>query len=171
MRNIILTGFMGTGKSAVAAELSRLTGMKLIDIDHEIESAEGMSIADIFEQKGEPRFRDIESEAIRRIAGAARGAVISTGGGAVMRDENLDVLRQGEGVIVCLMASPETVYRRTCKSTHRPLLQSPDPRAKIEGLLELRMPRYELADEIVHTDNLTPREVADEILRRIKWTH
>lgn len=170
MNNIVLTGFMGTGKTAVAAELARLTGMKLIDIDHEIERAEGMSIPDLFEQKGEPEFRDIESATIRRIAAEARGAVISTGGGAVMRDDNLAALREHEGVIVCLLASAETVYRRTCKSSHRPLLRAEDPMAKIKELLGLRMPRYELADVMVKTDDLAPREVAEEILRRIKWT-
>ena len=170
MRNIVLTGFMGTGKSAVAAELARLTGMKHIDIDHEIERAAGMSIAEIFESVGEPRFRDIEAETIRRIARETRGAVISTGGGAVMRDDNLDALLERDGVIVCLTASAETVYNRTCKSTHRPLLRSADPLARIKELLALRMPRYELADTMVDTDGLSPREVAEEILRRIKWT-
>lgn len=169
MRNIVLTGFMGTGKSAVAQELARLTGMKLIDVDTEIERAEGMRIAQIFEDKGEPAFREIESSAIRDIA-QTQGAVISTGGGAVMRKENIEALRAG-GKIVCLMATPETIYRRTCTSTHRPLLNAPDPMEKIKELLEIRRPYYERADVVIHTDDNSPLEVAQEILRRLAWKH
>lgn len=169
MRNIVLTGFMGTGKSAVAQELARLTGMRLIDIDSEIERAEGMSIAGIFEDRGEPAFREIERETIRRMA-QTHGAVISTGGGAVMREENIEALR-ANGQIVCLIAAPETIYRRTCTSGHRPLLNAPDPLEKIKELLEIRKPYYERADVVIHTDDNSPLEVAQEILRRLAWKH
>lgn len=168
--NIVLTGFMGTGKSAVGAELARLTGMRLIDLDAEIERHEGMSIAELFKGKGEAAFRDIESAAIMRITAEANNAVLSTGGGAVMRDANFETLRKW-GKVVCLMASPQTVYDRTRHSTHRPLLQNDDPMGSITTLMASRRPRYEQADITVRTDSIGPLEVAQEIIRRTLWKH
>jgi shikimate kinase len=93
-RNIVLTGFMGTGKSSVAREVARLTGLKLVEVDEETERAAGMKIRDIFEQHGEARFRDMETEQVKLIA-EGKGQVISTGGGVVLRDENIKALPLG----------------------------------------------------------------------------
>lgn len=166
MENIVLTGFMGTGKTAVGRELSRLLNIKLVDVDTEIEKSEQMTINEIFRQFGEPRFREIESEMIRRLS-ERKDVIISTGGGAVLRQENIDVLRK-HGIVVCLMATPETILRRTSHSSHRPLLQVEDPFRKIKELLDLRRPFYEKADIMINTDGKTPRQIAEEIIEKIK---
>src|SRR5512147_1167363 len=102
MKNIILTGFMGTGKTVVGREISRLLNMRLVDVDSEIEESRKMKITDIFRDFGEPHFRDIETEMIRKLA-RTENTVISTGGGAVLREENMEALRE-RGVIFCLWA-------------------------------------------------------------------
>ena len=167
MRNIVLTGFMGAGKTSVSAELSRLTGLSRVEVDEEIERSEGKSIPGIFSEMGEPAFRDMETREIRRAA-LKNGAVISTGGGAVMREENMAALREG-GVVVYLRAEPRTILERTSRNSDRPLLQVEDPLKRINELLALRRPYYERADLIVDTDGKNPREIAEEILDRLRW--
>ena len=166
MKNIVLTGFMGTGKTAVGRELSRLLSMKLVDVDTEIEKSRQMTINEIFKQFGELRFREIETEMIRKLS-ERKDVIISTGGGAVLRQENVDVLRE-QGIIVCLMATPETILKRTSHSSHRPLLQVEDPFGKIKELLDFRRPFYEKADIMIDTDGKTPREIAEEIIDKMK---
>lgn len=161
MKNIILTGFMGTGKTAVGKELSRLLNMRLVDVDSEIEQNRKMKISDIFKNFGEPYFRDVETEMIRKLA-RTKNTVISTGGGAVLRAENMEVLRE-TGVIFCLCADPETIISRTRDSNDRPLLNVEDPLAKINELLTARMPFYEKAGIVIDTNGKTPLEVAEEI--------
>jgi shikimate kinase len=158
---------MGTGKTTVSSELARLTGFRSVEVDAEVEKSAGMSIAEIFEKFGEPRFRQMETGEIKKAA-AGRGLIISTGGGAVMKEENMEALRQG-GVIVCLMARPETILERTSRNSDRPLLQVEDPLKKINDLLNARNPYYERADVIVDTDGKNPLEVAREVLERIGW--
>lgn len=161
MKNIVLTGFMGTGKTAVGRELSRLLNMRLVDVDSEIERSTKMKIAEIFSNFGEPYFRDIETEVIKKVS-AAQNCVISTGGGAVLREENMEALRQ-TGVIFCLFADPETIIARTAGSNDRPLLNVEDPLARVRELLNLRMPFYERAGIMIDTKGKTPLEVAREL--------
>jgi shikimate kinase len=165
MKNIVLTGFMGTGKTAVGRELSNILGWKIIDVDQEIEKDREMSINEIFKKLGEPAFRDIESETVRKVA-QNKSVIISTGGGAVLRKENVDALRDN-GVIVCLNALPETILKRTRGNDERPLLLVEDPLGKIEELLERRRPFYDNADMIIETEGKTPLHIAEEILERI----
>lgn len=165
MKNIILTGFMGTGKTEVGKLLARRLDFTLVDVDSEIEKEQGMKIAAIFKEHGEPGFRDRESAVIRRIAERNR-VVVSTGGGAVLRLENMDALK-GKGVIVCLTARPETVFQRTRGSKDRPLLQVADPLGKIRELMEARKPYYEKADAVIDTDGKSPLEVTEEIVQAI----
>ncbi len=167
MKNIVLTGFMGAGKTSVSAELARLTGFARVEVDEEIERAAGMTITEIFEKFGEPRFREMETAEIKKAA-SGKGAIISTGGGAVMREENTDAMR-ANGVIVYLRAGPATVLERTSRNSDRPLLKVEDPLEKINELLAMRRPYYERADIIVDTDLATPREVAKEILEKLQW--
>lgn len=167
MKNIVLAGFMGTGKTEVGKELSNILGWKLIDVDDEIVKAKRITINDIFSQLGEPAFRDIETEMIRKISGN-KNVIISTGGGAVLRQENMDILRE-KGVIVCLTATPETILKRTNNNDERPLLKVEDPLRKIKELLDFRKPFYKKADIMIDTENRTPRRIAEEILERIKW--
>lgn len=166
MKNIVLTGFMGTGKSEVSRELSRILGWNSIDIDAEIEKSQKMAITEIFRQFGEPEFRDIETETIKKFSGN-KNVIISTGGGAVLRQENMDVLRE-KGVIVCLTARPETILQRTSKNNDRPLLQVDEPLKKIKELLEFRKPYYEKADIMIDTECKTPIQVAEEIIEKAK---
>jgi len=166
MKNIVLTGFMGTGKTAVGRELARLLNMHLVDVDTDIEKSEKMSINEIFEQFGEPGFRELETEMIKKLS-ERNNIVISTGGGAVVRQENVDVLKKN-GVIVCLTAKPETIVRRTGNSNDRPLLQVEDPLEKIKELLNFRKPFYEKADIMIDTEGKTPLHIAEEIIEKVK---
>ena len=157
---------MGTGKTAVSRELSRLTGSSQVEVDIGIEKSAGMSIAEIFSKFGESRFRQMETDEIKKVSGKAN-LIISTGGGAVLREENMEALRRG-GVIVCLWASPETILERTGNNNERPLLQVENPLQKIRELLDFRKPYYEQADIMVDTEDKSPLEVAEEILERMK---
>ena len=166
MKNIVLTGFMGTGKTAVGKEIARLLDMKLIDVDTEIEKSEKMTINEIFKQFGEPRFREIETEMITKLS-KDKNSIISTGGGAVLKQENMDILREN-GVIICLIATPETILGRTSNSNDRPLLQVENPLERIKGLLNFRRPFYERADVMIDTEGKTPLQIAEEIIERVK---
>jgi shikimate kinase len=167
MKNIVLTGFMGTGKTAVAKELATLLRRNLIDVDTQIEKAQDMSIHEIFRQFGEHKFREIETEMVRKIA-RRRNVIISTGGGVVLRQENMDALRES-GIIICLTASPETILKRTSMNSERPLLRVPNPRKKIRELLDFRNPFYAKADIMINTENKTPLQIAEEIIEKVTW--
>ena len=166
MKNLILTGFMGTGKTEVGRELARLLTMKLIDIDTEIIKSAKMSINQIFEQFGEQKFREMETEMIEKVS-REKNVLISTGGGAVLRQENMDALKK-TGLVICLMATPETIHRRTSGTSERPLLQVEKPLEKINELLHFRQPFYEKADMMIDTDNKTPLQIAEEIVAIIR---
>ncbi len=157
---------MGTGKTAVGRELSRILDMKLIDVDTEIEKSEKITINEIFKQFGEPRFREIETDMIRKLS-ESKNAIISTGGGAVLKQENMDILRKN-GVIVCLTASPETIFKRTSTNNDRPLLQVENPLERINELLNFRKPFYQKADVMIDTEGKTPLQIADEIIEKVK---
>lgn len=165
MKNIVLTGFMGTGKTEVGKILSQKLGLSLVDADAEIEREQETTITDIFRRLGEAAFRDIETSVIRRLS-ALNNIVLSTGGGVVLRKQNMELLREN-GIIVCLAASPETILRRTGTSGHRPLLQTDNPLQKIRELYDFRKPYYDEADLIIETDDLGPFQVAEEIIKAI----
>jgi shikimate kinase len=166
MKNIILTGFMGTGKTAVGKELAQLLDMKLIDVDTEIEKTEKTTINEIFRQSGEQRFRDKETDMIKAVS-RNKNVIISTGGGAVMKKENVDILREN-GVIICLTATPETILQRTSPNSNRPLLLVENPFKKIKELLDFRKPYYEKADILIDTDDKNPLQIAREIIDKLK---
>jgi shikimate kinase len=166
MKNIVLTGFMGTGKTAVGRELSRLLSMQLVDIDAEIEADQKMTINEIFQRFGEKYFRDLETATIRRVA-ARKNLIISTGGGAILREENMETLREN-GIVFCLDAHPETILARTNRSEDRPLLRTKDPMAKIKELLNFRMPFYKKAGTLIDTEGKTPLQIAEEIAETAK---
>ena len=166
MRNIVLTGFMGTGKTEVGRELARLLAMKLIDIDTEIVKSAKMSINQIFERFGEEKFREIETEMIKKVS-REKNVLISTGGGAVLKQVNMDALKR-TGTVICLMAMPETILQRTSGNSERPLLKVGNPLEKINELLCFRQPFYEKADMMINTDNKTPLQIAEEIIAKIR---
>lgn len=167
MKNIVLTGFMGTGKTAVGKELSRILGWKVIDVDEEIVKAQEMSVNEIFNRFGEARFREIETGMIREVS-KRKNVIISTGGGAVIKQENMDLLRD-TGVVICLDASPETILKRTSSNSERPLLNVEDPFRRIKELLEFRRPFYERADIVINTEGKTPLLIAEEVLEKAGW--
>lgn len=166
MKNIVITGFMGSGKTVVARELARITGMRVIDVDTEIERSAKMTIKEIFERLGEPKFREIEAMIIKQVS-EKKNVIISTGGGAVLRQENIDAMKKS-GVIVCLSAAPETILERTRDNNDRPLLQVENPLERIKELLEFRTPFYEKADIMIDTERKTPLQVAEEIIERMR---
>lgn len=161
--NIVLCGMMGCGKTTVAAALSELTGMEHADTDEEVVKRCGR-IADIFEKYGEARFRELETEAVRAVC--SRGnAVIATGGGCVLKDENVALLKSG-GKIVFLRARAETLVSRLRGDTERPLLAG-GVEERVKKLLEERTQRYvAVADEIVDTDGLAPCDIAEAIAKK-----
>ncbi|RMG00191.1 MAG: shikimate kinase [Nitrospirae bacterium] len=166
MKNIVLTGFMGTGKTAVGRELSKLLGLKLVEIDSEIERRTGKSIKEIFRDDGEAKFRDLETEVIKEFSDR-ENLIISTGGGAVMREENIRALKK-KGILFCLTAEPESILQRTSRSDERPLLNVDDPLKRIKELLEARRPQYMRADRMINTEGKTPSQVAREIIATLR---
>ncbi|NCP01799.1 MAG: shikimate kinase [Deltaproteobacteria bacterium] len=139
--NIILTGFMGTGKTTLGRHLAKVLGYDFVDTDEQIEAQTGQSVADIFAHEGEAAFRQLETRLVERLA-AEHGLVIATGGGLVLNPVNV-VLLEKSGLIVCLTAPPEELLARVSRQQHiRPLLQQTDPLAKINALLAQRAPAY-----------------------------
>jgi shikimate kinase len=165
MANIVLVGFMGTGKTSIGKHLAEKLGCEFIETDDIIEQREGASIKEIFEKKGEPYFRDVEKEVVREVS-QKRGVVISAGGGAIIDDENFKNLKKNS-VIICLEASPEVILKRTKGNTCRPLLNVSNPRKKVEELLGKRKPYYKKADYCINTDGLTIEQVVGKITKII----
>ncbi len=162
--NIILTGYMGSGKSAVGKKISVLYGMDFIDTDEYIVEKEGMSINEIFERFGEDTFRKMETEALRELSVKCYNTVIATGGGIVLRKENVNILKD-TGKIYYLMASPEEIYNRIQYDTTRPLLKSgssDEVKEKIKTMMEQRRAYYDMSCDIkIETDGKTPEEIAE----------
>ncbi|MBA3272848.1 MAG: shikimate kinase [Chthoniobacterales bacterium] len=159
---IVLIGFMGTGKSSVGRALAQRTGLSRYDTDQMVMQRFGVSIAEIFARCGETAFRDAEVEALEQIPRSR--AIIVTGGGIVLRSQNVETIRR-LGVVVNLVAAFDTLMERLQRRSTRPLLQTENPRATALELLRVRQPLYEsAADVTVDTSALTHDEVADEIL-------
>ncbi|MBI3795946.1 MAG: shikimate kinase [Deltaproteobacteria bacterium] len=161
-RNIILTGFMGTGKSEVGKQLATVLGRKFIDTDIQIEQEEGMSIAQLFATRGEPYFRERERQTIAH-ACREEGAIIATGGGAMVSAENAARLKTS-GTVICLTATPEVILGRVQKDETRPLLQSDDRLARVRTLLAARAVAYAKADAMLDTSDLAVNEVVQAVL-------
>lgn len=163
-KHIFLIGFMGCGKSTNAACLSEMTGAEHLEMDAEIVNQEGMEIAEIFSRYGETYFRNLETELIKSLR-EREPAVISCGGGAVLREENVTLMKE-MGKIVLLTAEPETIYGRVKDSTERPVLNGHMNLDYIRELMEKRRPRYEAAaDASVSTDHKSAEEICMEIMR------
>ena len=138
--NLVLLGFMGTGKSAVGRRIAALAGAPFFEMDAELEQRAGKPISRIFSEDGEAAFRDLESH-LADEWGKKEGAVISCGGGVALREENLRALG-ANGLLVCLTARPEIILERTARSKKRPLLTGENPEQKIRDLLAARAPVY-----------------------------
>ncbi|MDI6654264.1 MAG: shikimate kinase [Candidatus Hydrothermarchaeota archaeon] len=165
MKNIVLTGFMGAGKSSVGRRLAEKLGMGVVDTDDLIERSAGMKISEIFAKHGELHFRELEKKAVAEVS-KLENHVIITGGGVVLKEENMKNLRKN-GIIVYLHAMPEVLYERVKNEIHRPLLQVKEPIKKIKELLEFRAPFYADNDFMIDASELTVEEVVEEILKKL----
>jgi len=161
--NLYLVGFMGTGKSTVGRLVARRLGMELIDSDSAIEKYYGGPIKKIFENEGEERFRELEKEFVEG-GHSERGCVVACGGGLVVQSGMLDLLKK-RGVVICLLASAESILRRTKGNKNRPLLNVEDPLGTIENMLAEREPIYREADTLVLTDGRSMNDVAAHVQR------
>jgi shikimate kinase len=161
--NLVLIGFMGSGKSSAGRKCAAMLGYAYHDTDTWITRKAHKSIPQIFQEDGERAFRDLEREAVRALA-CRSAIVLSTGGGAVLDRENVKALREN-GFVVLLEASVETVLERTGRREARPLLQCDDPEARVRELLAQRESAYrDAAHEVLDTTSLTPDEVASRIV-------
>ena len=166
--NVILTGFMGTGKTSLGKLLATKLGRPFIDIDKKIEAEQKLSIPKIFEQFGEEHFRDLEKSAVKELS-ARRGLVIATGGGTIKDEENLRLLKSS-GVLICLTTEPEEIFNRTSRRGERPVLDGGgDERLEtIKKLLAERKNFYDRADYQVDTTEWSPLQIIDDICRYLR---
>jgi shikimate kinase len=166
--NIILIGFMGCGKSSIGRRLALRLGHEFLDSDELIvETAGGKSISDIFAEEGEERFRERETSTLQGLIGST-SIVLATGGGAVLRPENREILR-GIGTTVWLHADPETLFERASRSRKRPLLEVENPRTTFNALLESRLPVYEEAGDLrIDASGLSHDQTVESIVRALE---
>jgi shikimate kinase len=164
--SLFLTGPMGAGKSTIGRQLSKQLKMAFHDSDHEIEQRTGVDIPLIFELEGEAGFRKRESAVINELT-RLPDIILATGGGAILDPVNRQHL-SSRGRVVYLYASVEQQLKRTGKDRNRPLLQTADPRAKLEELMAVRDPLYrEIADLVIDTDGKRVRDVVRQIIQQL----
>ena len=170
LKNLILVGFMGTGKSTIGRQLSKALGYPLIDTDARIVAQQKRPIAEIFETEGESHFRDLETETLRALKeDSCHKRIIATGGGTSLREENRELLR-ALGFVVWLVAQPETILERTSRNKDRPLLQTADPAETIRIMLAERDDSYrKSAHLILETTNLDFSEITTGIIESARY--
>jgi 3-dehydroquinate synthase len=158
---------MGAGKTTVGRALARKLDKRFIDSDHEVEARTGVSIPVIFEIEGEVSFRQREAEVIRDVT-SQNDIVLATGGGAILRPENRELLK-ARGTVIYLRASVNSILQRTSHDKNRPLLQTADPRQRIEQLAREREPYYlEVADFIIETGRPNVQSLVQTILSQLE---
>jgi len=163
--NIVLVGFMASGKTSVGRRVAKRLGYRFMDMDQFIEKEQGRTISDIFAKEGEAHFRALETALLRRML-HQENTVISCGGGIVTTSGNIDLLKQ-IGITVFLNADPEDILRRLEHDTRRPKVQGGDLRERVITLLGQRMPLYQQADLSIHTLGKTPNQVAGELIGKV----
>jgi len=164
--NIALIGFMGAGKTSVGRLVAEQLHFDYLDTDELIQSRTGRTITEIFSTDGEAAFRKMEQELVAELATRTK-TVIATGGGLPVNPQNLVGLKT-HALVVCLWASPETIWERVKNQTHRPLLRDADPRKKIRELLAAREPFYRQADVLLNTELRSIREVAQQVAHQFR---
>lgn len=166
--NVILTGFMGTGKTSLGKLLATKLGRPFVDIDKKIEDEAHMSIPKIFERYGEAHFRELEKIAVKELC-TRRGLVIATGGGTIKDEENLQLLKSS-GVMICLTTEPEEILNRTARRGERPVLDGGgnERLETIKRLLAERQKFYDRADYQVDTTTWSPIQIIDDICRYLR---
>ena len=164
---VVLLGLMGSGKSTIGNRLAQSLDWAFCDTDHEIEKSTGADIPWIFEKEGEAGFRKREHTALCEALGR-REAVISTGGGIVELQENHELLRQSDAMVVYLAAEPQALFERVGQDPNRPLLAQGDAQGTLARLHERRHPWYQdLSDVVIHTDQMPPKLVVSEIIEKM----
>jgi shikimate kinase len=166
IRNLALIGFMGTGKSTVGRLVAEVLHFAFLDTDELIVARAGKPIPDIFAQQGEAAFRELERKIVEELAGRTQ-TVISTGGGVPVHPANLASLKS-HALLVCLWASPEKIWENVRGQAHRPLVNVPDPQARIRSLLAAREPFYREADVLLNTERRSVREVAQQVIHQFR---
>ncbi len=166
IHNLALVGFMGTGKSSVGQLVAAQLHFRFVDTDELIEARAGKTISAIFAEDGEPEFREYERAVVEELKNFHR-TVIATGGGLVIQEANLASLKT-HALVICLWASPEIIWERVSHQSHRPLLQTPDPLAKIRQLLSEREPFYRNADVLVSTEFRSVKEVVQHVIHQFR---
>lgn len=166
IRNVALIGFMGSGKTSVGHLVATRLHFTFLDTDHLIEKRAGLTISEIFAQCGEARFRELEREVVDGLAARER-CVIATGGGVGANLELLNSLKR-HALVVCLWASPERIWERVSRQTHRPLLQVPDPQRRIRELLAQRRPFYRQADVLLNADVREVPQTAAQVIKQFR---
>lgn len=165
--NIFLIGFMGVGKSTIAARLGERLGEPVVEMDQVIVNQQDMEISDIFAEYGENYFRKLETDLLEELS-QKRGQIVSCGGGAVVKEENVHAMKRN-GRIILLTAEPETIFGRVKDSADRPILQENMSVDYIEELMEERREKYwEAADFAVTTDRKSIDQIADEICAKLE---
>jgi shikimate kinase len=167
-KNVILCGFMATGKSSVGKKLASLLDYDFLDMDSAIEAEEGMSIPEIFASRGEPAFRALESRMVETISARSR-CVVATGGGTIVNPQNLEKLKRC-GVLINLTADIPIILSRAGSGDDRPMLKQGDRLERVRTLLKQRAPAYAQADMSVDTSSLSIDEVAQLIAVKLKAT-
>ncbi|MFQ5655926.1 MAG: shikimate kinase [Candidatus Methylomirabilales bacterium] len=165
MRNIILTGMMGTGKTTVGRYIAENLQVPFYDLDELIEEKSGLSIPTIFRERGETLFRTLEREVVSDVS-EQKGCIIATGGGTIADPENLRRL-SSHGEVICLTAEPERISERVEGMDHRPLLWHADRLDRIREVMQIRAPIYAQVGEPIDTTNLSIEEVAARVLARV----
>src|SRR4051812_16445057 len=166
IRNLALIGFMGTGKSSVGRLVASNLHFTFLDTDDVIEARAGATIAEIFKHQGEAAFRLMESRIVEELKRREK-TVISTGGGLPVNEENMASLKS-HALTICLWASPDKILHRVKDQAHRPLLNEPDPLARIRQLLGERERFYRQADVLVNTEFRSLREVAQQVINQFR---
>jgi len=168
--NIYLIGLMGAGKTTIGRQLAKALKLPFYDSDKAIEESTGVDISTIFEFEGEEGFRDREQKMIQQLT-QKRGIVLATGGGAILREQNRKLLKEN-GFIVYLQCSVERILERTRRDSQRPLLQTDNPKERIESLFAQREPLYlSCADYKIDTGAMQSKTVVNHILEKYRSAH
>lgn len=165
-KNIVLIGFMGSGKSMTSNKLASLLKKEVFSTDEMIEQKEGRSISEIFSAEGEDYFREKEREAVQEISNR-QGVVIDCGGGVVLNPENMNDLKRN-GIVFYLSAPVDFLFEQIKGYEHRPLMNVDDPKAKIEEMLKVRDPLYRQADHVIDSDQKSIDQIVEDIQEIIK---
>lgn len=167
MKHLFLIGFMGAGKTSVSQALGKHLGWDIVEMDQHITAQEGMSVSEIFAQKGEAYFRACETALLESFA-QSEPCIVSCGGGVPMREENVAAMKRS-GTVVLLTARPQVILDRVKDDHSRPLLEGHKDIPYITSLMEQRRPKYEAAaDLVVDTSDISVEEVCREILRQVQ---